>query len=274
MKFAWFPGCKIPHYQPQYELSTRAVLDALGIRLAHIEFNCCGYPIRHQNFKASVLSAARNMAIANQHHQTILTPCKCCYGNLKHGQYWMKHHQGLRHEITRILAEEGLKWDDGIRVVHLLSVLAHDVKPEMIRARVNHPLTGLKVAAHYGCHALRPGNVTRFDDPLAPTIFEKLVDITGAESINWPLRLECCGNPLWEKNNRLSIRLMNRKLRDAAQSGADIICTACTYCQIQFDTVQAGLLEKDRPKSTLPAILYPQLLGLSLGLNQDVLGLR
>ncbi len=273
MKYAYFPGCKIPQHQPQYDTAVRAVLDALGVRLVDIPFNCCGYPVRHQDFTASVLSAARNMALARVFHQTILTPCKCCFGNLKHADYWLTHNAGLRDEINGVLAEEGLKWTPGLRVVHLLSALAHDIPPEMIHDRVKIPLTGLMVAPHYGCHALRPGNVTQFDDPLAPTIFEDLVNITGARSVNWPLRLECCGNPLWGKNDRLSIRLMNKKLRDAAESGAHVICTACTYCQIQFDAIQADILEKDPSGFRLSSILYPQLLGLSMGMKKDTLGL-
>ncbi|MGD9187656.1 MAG: heterodisulfide reductase-related iron-sulfur binding cluster, partial [Desulfobacteraceae bacterium] len=61
------------------------------------------------------------------------------------------------------------------------------------------PLTNLRVAAHYGCHALRPANITGFDNPLTPTIFERLIEATGASIADWPLRLDCCGHPLWKK---------------------------------------------------------------------------
>ncbi len=64
MNYAVFWGCKIPFYLPQYELSVRAVLNVLGIKLTDMEFNCCGYPIRHDSFEASVFSGARNIALA------------------------------------------------------------------------------------------------------------------------------------------------------------------------------------------------------------------
>ena len=53
-------------------------------------------------------------------------------------------------------------------------------------------------------------------------------------------------------------------------AGARVVATACTYCQIQFDTVRDA-----HPNETeaLPARLYPQLLGLALGLPHDSLGL-
>ena len=67
--------------------------------------------------------------------------------------------------------------------------------------------------------------------------------------------------------------LMERKIRDAGQSGADFLCTACPFCQLQFDKVQKMLVSKRNLKHYLPAILYPQLLGLSLGIDAGVLGI-
>jgi len=274
MKYAFFPGCKIPNYLPQYETSTRAVTGLFGLELLDLEFNCCGYPVRHENFEASILSAARNMAIAAKEGLDILTPCKCCFGNLKHAEYWLNENSSLKEYINTILAQEGLEWREGIESKHLLSVLFHDIGTETLRASIKRPLEGLRIAAHYGCHALRPSNVVRFDNPLAPTIFEELIAVTGASSVEWSRRLECCGNPLWEKNNVLSIGLMDKKLEDAGQAGAVLLCTACTYCQLQFDCVQNTVNETGSVRPRLPSVLYSQLLGLSLGINEKKLGLR
>jgi heterodisulfide reductase subunit B len=43
---------------------------------------------------------------------------------------------------------------------------------------------------------------------------------------------------------------MHRKLESAKQAGADYACTACTYCQIQFEQNQqsaAGTKKEDQP---------------------------
>ncbi|RLC08770.1 MAG: disulfide reductase [Deltaproteobacteria bacterium] len=274
MEFAYFPGCKIDYYLKQYGMSSRAVLSALGVELVDIEFNCCGYPIRHQSFQSSILLAARSIALAQKEKLDIITPCMCCFGHLKYAEQCLKENSSLKEETNSILSNEGLKWEGSIQIKHLLSVLFHNVGLETIRGQIQNPYHGLRVAVHYGCHALRPGNVVRFDNPLAPTLFENLVDVTGAESVDWARRLECCGNPLWEKNNSLSLKLMRKKLEDATQSGAKFLCTACTYCQIQFDTVQEAELLQGRGTDALPSILYPQLLGLSLGLDETALGLE
>lgn len=274
MNYAVFWGCKIPFYLPQYELSVRAILNVLGVKITNMEFNCCGYPIRHDSFEASVFSGARNIALALNNNVNILTPCKCCFGNLMHVNHWLRENKSLREKVNTLLKEEGLEWDSGTEIRHLLSVLFHDVGLEAVQAKIRHPYNGLKVAVHYGCHALRPGNVVQFDNPFAPTIFESLVAVTGAEPVDWPGRLECCGNPLWEKNRQLSLKLMKTKIDDALQSGAAVMCVACTYCQIQFDSVRMEALKDDPVCSTLPSVLYSQLLGLAFGIDEKQLGLK
>jgi heterodisulfide reductase subunit B len=65
MKFALFHGCNIPARLGQYADATEAVSAKLGIELVEIaEFNCCGYPARNTDFRAFVLSAAKNLALA------------------------------------------------------------------------------------------------------------------------------------------------------------------------------------------------------------------
>jgi heterodisulfide reductase subunit B len=156
---------------------------------------------------------------------------------------------------------------------HLLTALDRDVGPAVIRSAVKHSLEGLKVAAHYGCHGLRPSEVVQLDNAAAPTIFERLIALTGARSVDWPLRLACCGNPLWQKNSKLSLALMRQKMQAAQSSGAQLLCTACTYCQIQFDAVRADHLGRSPQAQDLPAVLYTQLLGRSLGLDRSDLGI-
>jgi heterodisulfide reductase subunit B len=79
---------------------------------------------------------------------------------------------------------------------------------------------------------------------------------------------------LWGVNEELSLDLTENKLKHARKSGADFLCVACSYCQIQYDHVQKILVSRRGPKHQLPSILYPQLLGLSLGLDSETLGLH
>jgi heterodisulfide reductase subunit B len=272
-RYLYFPGCKLDPFLPHYGLATRAVLTALDVALVDHELNCCGYPVRDQDQTASILAAARNLALAARAGLALMTPCQCCYGQLKHADYWLRQREALRRHVNDQLAEEGLRWEAGTGIYHLLQVLETSIGLEAIRARIRQPLTGLGIAAHYGCHALRPGHVTGFDNPLAPTLFEKLVSVTGAKAINWPLRLECCGYPLRGPNDRLADRLMGRKIADARQAGARLLATACTYCQLQFGAQEGEGRDKTDRGAGLPAMLYPQILGRAMGIDDAALGI-
>ncbi len=274
MKFALFLGCNIPARLKQYESSSKAVLGKLGVELIEInEFNCCGYPLRNIDLKASVLLSVRNLALAERENVNMIVLCKCGFGMLKHADHIMKEDLSLRKEINNALMKEGLKFEGDIEIKHLLSIFYHDVGAEAIKDKITRPYKDLKIATHYGCHALRPSEIVQFDDPVNPTIFDKLVALTGAESIYWQARLDCCGAPVFGINDNLSMDLAEKKLSDAKRSGADYLCDACSYCHIQFDTVQRMISSERGRNHFLPSILYSQLLGLSMGVGSDRLGL-
>jgi heterodisulfide reductase subunit B len=272
MKILLFPGCKVPYYVPQYEISSRLVLNTFGIEMEDIEFNCCGYPIRFLDFKAFIFSSARNIALAGKRGLPLVCLCKCCYGTLRYADLLVKQHKDLREELNGLLQEEGLRYPEQVEIKHLLNVL-YDVVLENIQKKIVRPFPSLKVAAHYGCHILRPHDVVQFDNPVNPTKFEKLIEVTGAKSVNWSLRLQCCGDPLNGKNDILARELGEKKMKSAGQAGAKLICVGCTHCQMQFDQIGTNLVEKGDSPSVLPSLLYPQLLGLSLGLKAKVLGI-
>jgi heterodisulfide reductase subunit B len=275
MKLALFLGCTIPVRLKQYETSSRAVLEKLNVGLVDIrEFNCCGYPLRNIDFKVFLLSSARNLALAEKKNLDVMALCQCCYGSLKKADYLMKENASLKKEVNGTLEKEGLKYEGRIEVKHLLSVLYKDIGIEAIKGKMAMTFKGLKIATHYGCHVLRPSQVVGFDNPMAPSLFDQLVEATGAESIDWPMKLECCGAPLWGVNDRLSMDLTLKKLTDGKKSGADYVCAACPYCHLQFDKVQKMILSQRNLNHPLPSVLYPQLLGLNLGIDRKALGME
>jgi len=275
MKYAFFLGCNIPTRLKQYESSSRAILGRLGVELIDIkDFNCCGYPLRNIDFKASVLSATRNLALAEKENLNMIVLCKCGFGMLKHTDHLIKEDPSLKKEVNDILEKEGLEFKEGIEIKHLLSVLYNDVGTDSIKEKITKPYNKLKIATHYGCHALRPSEIVEFDDPINPTLFDKLVEVTGAESIFWQSKLDCCGAPLFGTNDDLSMDLTEKKLLNAKESGANYLCDACAYCHMQFDTVQMMLNNAKGGNHLLPSILYPQLLGLSMGIDGETLGLE
>ena len=274
MRFALFQGCNIPARVAQYADATRAVSAELGIELVDIaEFNCCGYPARNTDFRAFVLSAAKNLAVAQIAGLDMLVMCKCCYGSLKKVENILHQDQELKAEINGFLAKENLEYQNGIQIKHLLSVLYHDVGLDSLKERITKVFSGLQIAVSYGCHALRPSKITAFDDPVSPKIFDELVEITGAFSVDWSRKLDCCGAPLTGINDQLAIEMAQKKIASAREASANFICTACPYTQLQFDKIQACWSAGDDDAEPLASILYPQLLGLSMGIDKKILGI-
>jgi len=275
MEFALFLGCNIPARVQQYDISARAVLHRLNVTLVDIDgFKCCGYPMRNMDVNGFMLSSARNLALAERQNLPVMTLCKCCFGTLKKAAHVLDENTRLKDQMNSYLKKEGLSYRGGVEVTHFLSVLHKDIGLDILKDSITRPLQTVKVAAHYGCHALRPSDIMQFDDPIAPVVFDDLVAITGAANVDWQMKLECCGAPILGINDELSMDLTGKKISDGKQSGADYLCTACPWCQLQFDTVQARIPSRNGNGSYLPSLVYPQLLGLVMGLDADALGMN
>jgi heterodisulfide reductase subunit B len=273
MKYALFLGCNIPARVVQYDASVRAILRQLDVRLTDIrEFSCCGYPLRNSDQRSFLFSSAVNLALAEKAGLDIMVLCKCCFGSLKEAEHILKEEGNLQEEVNRLLAQRGLNYGGKPKIKHFLSVLYHDIGLDTLKSKIIRHYKGLKIATHYGCHALRPSKITQFDDPVAPTLFDKLVEVTGAKSVDWARKLECCGAPVLGVNDDLSMSLTKRKLADGKKVGADYLCSACPYCHLQFDTIQKVIVSQNGNDPLAP-VLYPQLLGLSMGIDEKTLGI-
>lgn len=275
MKLAVFRCCPTNILLKQYETSTNAVLQMLDVDFVDIkEFNCCGYPLKNINFKAYVLSSARNLALAEDRELDILTFCNCCFGSLRHAQNLMQENPSLKKEVNAILKEEGLNYNGDVKVQHLFEFLFKDIGLEAIKNKMVGTFSNkLKIATHYGCHLLRPSQILKFDSPISPSIFDQLVEITGAQSIDWPTKADCCGAPLLGVQNDLSMDLTKKKLLGARLVSTDYLCVACVYCQLQFDRAQKKMQRNGNEHQTIPSLLYTQLLGLCLGIDPKLLGI-
>ena len=274
-KYALFLGCNIPVKVQQYEYSARAVLNTLNVEVTDIDtFNCCGHPLKNVNQDGWLLSSARNIALAEGRGENLLTLCQCCFGSLKTADAKLKEDKEIKDRINEILAKEGLEYKGICNIKHLLSVLHNEVTLKKIEEKIVDKYKGLNIATHHGCHTLRPSKIMEFDDPIKPVIFDNLVNITGAQSIEWDLKLDCCGAPVLGINDNLSYDLTEKKLSNAQKAGADFICVSCPWCYMQFDKMQDQIALDRGNKYDLPPILYTQLLGLRLGIAEKDLGIE
>jgi heterodisulfide reductase subunit B len=250
------------------------VLNKFGIELAVVpDFNCCGYPARNVDEKAYLLPSVRNMAIAEKLSLDILVICNCCFASLQKAKSVMAKDSRLKDELNGYLTKEGLQYSGNVQIKHYLTVLYEEVGTEKIGSQLVNRFKDLNISVIHGCHILRPREITTFDDSFVPRITEELLQVTGVTSLDWRGKLECCGAALAGLNDELSKKLLKEKITGAQAAGADYITPICSYCHMQFDTTQKNMSGENPSEKLLPVLLYPQLLGLCLGIDEKTLGI-
>lgn len=247
------------------------VAEALGMELNYLEdVACCGSPnLRAIDSFGWLLVNARTIAIAEKSGHDIVTPCNGCFGSLKDVLYHLKHHKDDLKKINAELKKMGLEFKGSINVRHIVEAMYTDIGIEEIKKRVTKPLDGVGIAIHYGCHLLRPVDVTEF----RPEILQEMVAATGAAVIDYPLWKQCCGATVLPVNEQLAIRLARDKIKSMKEAGAEFITVVCPACGNQLDLQQLDLKDSYGEVYDLPVLLYPQILALAMGMDEEEIGL-
>ena len=273
MNFLYYPGCSLTASAREYDLATRAVMAAAGVNLTEIDdWTCCGAsaaaPISHL---LSLSLSARNLALAEQTTADgqILVPCSACYLNLKKAHEALRNDAKQRAMINDALAAVGLTATGSIRVRHLLDVLTVDLGARQLKPLLTRSLSGLSVAAYYGCQCLRP--YREFDDPERPVSMEPLIEATGAAVHPWEMGGRCCGASLVSTQPEAGLKRVCAILK--AAKDADLIVTVCPMCQMNLDAWQARASRMSGEDLAITVLYLPQLLGLAMGLEPNQLGL-
>lgn len=266
-----YPGCSIGESHSACDRSLLAVGEALGLQLEELaDWNCCGATgaTTSENVQTFAL-AARNLALAEAAGEVeLVTVCSSCHLVLNKTRHFMERYPDVRNRVCDALSGAGLKYHGTVRVRHLMDVILNDVGVQAIADRVTCPPRGIKVAPYYGCQiAQRHSN---FDQPRS---LEHLLTAIGADVVEYRSRMRCCGGIQLKELKASGLQSVQRLLREAHDSGADVVCTICSSCQFNL----AGYHERttdSHEASPLPVVYVMQLLGLALGLERDKLGLR
>lgn len=269
-KYALFLGCTVPIRAQHYELSTRNVAKELGIEFAEMPgASCCGFPVKAIGAETSFLIAARNLAIASKMNLDVATLCNSCTAMLTDAQMQMKNN-----EFYKKFKKLGFSYPHEVQVRHFARILYEDIGIENIKKKIKKPLKSLNVITHYGCHYMRPSQLYGFDNPENPHTFDELVDVTGAKSVEYVDKKMCCGGSVLGIDEALAITMANHKLNIAKNHEADALISICPFCTVMYEDNQRKAEAKFETQYGIPVLYYPQLLGLSFGLDKNAVGLR
>lgn len=272
-QYAYFPGCSLEKLALSYHLSAIETTRALGVELNELDdWNCCGTTAYfHVDQLLAYALCARNLALAEKQNLDLVTPCSGCYKNMYFTRADLKSDPDLAEHINYALEEDHLHFSGTIAVRHLIEIYVQDIGLEEIRSKVTNPLEGLRVAPYYGCQILRPRKDS--EDVEQPQFFEDLLSAIGADPVEYPGRLRCCGGSLIITSRPAALSMVRDLLQSAADRETAVIATACPLCQVNLECYQQQVNQEFGTEFSMPVMYFTQLMGLALGIPPKRLGI-
>ena len=274
MSYDLFLGCVIPARLPFLEVSSRKIFEKLGIKLNDVDgFSCCPDPtgIELIDHKTWLALGARNLSLCNK-NGGVVSFCSGCVETLKGVNHAINNDTHAKEEVNEILQKVGKSYDGSVKVKHFAEVLYENL--DRIIEKIEKPLEGIKVAVHYGCHYLRPSEIIDWDDPFEPVTLDKIIEALGAESIDYEMKMECCGNPVDKSDKDLSLLMIDQKLKAIQKAEADCIVVVCPACYQQYAFNQRELNKKNGTDYNFPIFYLSELLALAFGFKPEELGFK
>ena len=276
MKFAFFPGCVSRGGAPELYQSTIAVAEKIGIELEEIEgWSCTGAgALQESNPLLGDTLNARNFALAQRMGLPIMTICSTCQGVMAQAKVKLED-DGYRAEINEILATEGLEYNGGIEVKHMLWVMVEDIGLEKIRTLAVKSLDGIFLAPFYGCYIIRPSAALEYDEhPQRREALELVIAALGATPVDNDGKTRCCGFPILTINEKNSLAMVAKHTDEAQELGADAMVTPCPLCHLNLDGFQSKAAKQVGKQINVPILHLPQVIGAALGMDGPTLGLN
>lgn len=275
MKYALYPGCVAKGAGRELLAATYAACARLGIELVEMTAaSCCGAGVVSEDnpMLADILNA-RTFAQAEAMGLPIMNICTTCQGVHRKAQIKMKHNPAYLERVNKELkADTGLEYKGTVKVRHFYEIMLEEYGLDKLKAKITRPLNGLKVAAFYGCYAMRPHEYSDLKNPDNPDELEKIITALGATPVSYEERLKCCGFPILMMNKNNAMKLTGNALVGAKSAGADTMVTPCPLCHLNLDAYQPEVESEE--KLDLPVLHIPQLVALALGASYDELKLK
>ncbi len=273
-QFAYYPGCVAEFSSKELNATTKALAPLLDIELVPMPAaTCCGAgdiaeakPNLYLTLNVRILSEAEEMG------HDVLTICNVCTLNLRRANKLVKEDPRLLEQVNGELVKAGSRpYAGSVDVTHLLWYISTEEGLAELEKQGPRGLNGLRVAPYYGCQLLRPSSVMGFEDPDKPQSMERLIRALGGEVADYEAKSKCCGFPIILAREQVALKESHVALSQARDAGADCMVTPCPLCHLAMDAYQRKAELQNDTEYNMPVLHLPQLLGLALGMGQDVL---
>lgn len=259
MKYAYYPGCTLLSTSKEYDVSTHRLCQSMGIELQELkDWTCCGASSAHvTSHLLSVSLPARDLQIAEAMAMPMALPCPACFSRLKSAALALRD-PSLLSTVNGIIGKE---FRNDVEVLPLTKVISRHAASLPLKKLLRR----LKVACYYGCLLVRPEEVAEADSVENPQILDGMMEMVGAEPVEWAFKTECCGASMPFPRPDMVVKLCHRILANAKMNGADCLVVACPMCQANLDMRQQEMEAQYRDSVGMPIIYFTQLMALAAG---------
>jgi len=276
-KIYLFLSCTGSIEYPGTEKAVKIVGEKLGIEFIESpDQTCCsGYLLTCNAFnpELALAAVARNLSIPEQMGLDVAVFCNGCYGYLNELNHMMHANPAFKDVADKALRVLGREYHGHVRIYHVQELWYRQL--DRLKSLVVRPLTGLRVAAHYGCHYLANKSAA-IDDQGYPTFIEEIYKAFGATHVFYNERRACCGYSVGRGfTHREEVVLLHqaKKMQSAVEAGVELMTTVCPGCNVALDREQPALREMG-VNVNIPVIDLSQLIAFALGTPIDQLGFK
>jgi heterodisulfide reductase subunit B len=261
---AYYPGCSLHSTATEYNTSTKAVCEALGMNLIEPRgWVCCGStPVHRANPDAAMRLPMENLRLVEQSGlDEVVMPCAACFNHTRAAQYEIRHNPDRKAGMEKAM---GYVHRDSVRVSALGEAIFRRIGPQGVAAKVRRPLKDLRLVCYYGCLLTRPPAVTEAAHPENPTDLDGLMAALGAEIRDWSYKTTCCGATHSLTRPDIVLTLSRRIIDHAREAGAEAIAVACPLCHTNLDARQFQM----KLGEPMPILYFTQLMALALDMTE------
>ena len=273
MELLYYPGCTLKTSAKNLESTAKAIAQVFGHELKEMdEWNCCGVvaSLTDDDLMHHIAPLRNLIHAEDQGADKIVVLCDMCYNTLKQTNLRVKENPEDLETLNDFMDKEN-DYQNSVEVIHFLEFLRDDVGFGVIKKKVKHQLRNMNLMPYYGCVLLRPIEVA-IDDAEEPTILADLIKALGAEVVDNPYKIECCGSYHTLDQKEFISKRAHRISGFARERGADAIMLSCPLCQFNLDVRGKEAEDMFEGYSQLPVYYYTQLMAVALGLEIDICG--
>jgi len=235
MRVAFFSGCATDFIFPEVGKKTIAFLTRQGVEVLFPKGQgCCGMPVFGSgDFATAREIADKNVAVFSELEDVdyIITSCATCGSALK---------EGYKTYLADTTEREQRYTEFSVRIKDVSEFIVDILKPSPEAFKTTLP-TGTKVTYHDPCHLVRYQKISAQPRAIINAI-------SGLELVEMREPDRCCGmgGSFSVQYYGLSKKIAAHKMSAIADTGADIVVTACPGCMIQLidNTIQKRMPQR------------------------------